>query len=127
MGAGRFGGLPPAAPVAFTAGIASRSLLKLILFVFPLGLDTLAASAAVGACGLTARTRLRVSLLMSSFEMAMPVVGLLLGRGLDRYVGQAADGLAIAVLILLGVWMIVAEGRDAPEQSGRLASGAGVG
>ena len=43
-------------------------MLKLVLFVLPLGLDTFAVSAALGMRGLPARQRLRVSLLMSGFE-----------------------------------------------------------
>ena len=66
-------------------------MLKLILFVLPLGLDTFAVSAALGIRGLPSRQRLRVSLLMSSFEMAMPVVGLLVGHALGHLVGDAAD------------------------------------
>ena len=75
---------------------------KLILFVLPLGLDTFAVAAALGMRGLPRRERLRVSLLMSGFEMAMPVVGLLLGRALGSAIGNAADYVAIAVLAALG-------------------------
>jgi putative Mn2+ efflux pump MntP len=84
-------------------------LLKLILFVLPLGLDAFAVSAALGMRGLPPRQRLRVSLLMSSFEMAMPVVGLLLGRALGHLVSSGADYVAIGVLALLGGWMLVHE------------------
>jgi putative Mn2+ efflux pump MntP len=52
-------------------------MLRLILFVLPLGLDTFAVSAALGASGAQKRERLRISLLLSGFEMAMPIVGLL--------------------------------------------------
>jgi putative Mn2+ efflux pump MntP len=45
-------------------------VLKLILFVLPLGLDTFAVAAALGIQGLPAKERLKASLLMSSFEMA---------------------------------------------------------
>jgi putative Mn2+ efflux pump MntP len=44
--------------------------------------------------GLPRRERLRVSLLMSSFEMAMPVVGVLIGDVFGRLVGGAANGIA---------------------------------
>ena len=55
-------------------------MLKLVLFVLPLGFDTFAVSTALGLRGLPKRERLKASLLMSSFEMAMPVLGLFLGR-----------------------------------------------
>jgi putative Mn2+ efflux pump MntP len=101
-------------------------VLKLVLFVLPLGLDTFAVSAALGMRGLPSRARLRVSLLMSSFEMAMPVVGLLLGHALGHLVGSTADYVAIGVLALLGVWMLLHEDEDEGEKVGQLASGHGL-
>jgi putative Mn2+ efflux pump MntP len=98
----------------------------LILFVFPLGLDTFAVSAALGMRGLPARQRLRVSLLLSSFEMAMPVVGLLLGHVLGHLVGNAADYVAIGVLALLGAWMLLHEDEADAEKVNQLVSGHGL-
>ncbi len=84
-------------------------MLKLILFVLPLGLDTFAVAAALGLRGLPARERLRVSLLMSSFEAAMPIFGLLLGRGLGSALGNVADYVAVAMLALVGVYILFVE------------------
>jgi len=83
-------------------------VLKLVLFVLPLGLDTFAVSAALGIQGVAPRERLRLSLLMSAFEAAMPVVGLLLGRGLGGLIGAAADYVAAAALFALGAYLVVA-------------------
>src|ERR1041385_7946505 len=99
-------------------------MLKLLLFVLPLGLDTFAVSAALGMRGLPARERLRVSLLVSSFEMAMPVVGLLLGHALGQLVGNTADYLSIGVLALLGLWMLVHEEGES-ERVAQLGGGHG--
>jgi putative Mn2+ efflux pump MntP len=66
--------------------------------------------------GLPPRDRLRVSLLMSGFETAMPIVGLLLGRGLGSLVGNAADYLAVAVLAVVGTWMVFHDDPDEGEQ-----------
>jgi putative Mn2+ efflux pump MntP len=101
-------------------------VLKLILFVLPLGLDTFAVSAALGMRGLPSRQRLRVSLVMSGFEMAMPVVGLLAGHALGHLVGGAADYVAIAVLALLGAWMLLHEEADEGEKAAQLAGGHGL-
>jgi putative Mn2+ efflux pump MntP len=73
--------------------------------------------------GLPNRERLRVGLVMSSFEMAMPVVGLILGHALGHLVGAAADDLANAGLALVGAWMLLHEDDDEGEKVGRLAGG----
>ena len=76
--------------------------------------------------GLPARERLRVSLVMSGFEMAMPVVGLLLGHALGHVVGGAADYVAIAVLALLGAWMLLHEEEDEGEKLSQIAGVRGL-
>lgn len=96
-------------------------MLKLILFVLPLGLDTFALSTALGLHGLPRRERLRVSLLMSGFEMAMPVAGLLLGRGLGAAIGGPAEYVAAAALIVLGLYML----REDEEAEGEKVVGLG--
>jgi putative Mn2+ efflux pump MntP len=89
-------------------------VLKLLLFVLPLGLDTFAVSAALGVHGVTPRERLKLSLLMSAFETIMPVAGLLLGRGLGGLMGAAADYVAAAALFALGAYLLLA--RDEAEE-----------
>jgi putative Mn2+ efflux pump MntP len=90
-------------------------MLKLILFVFPLGLDTFAVSAALGTTGVQKRERLRISLLLSGFEMAMPIVGLVLGRGLGSAIGGVADYIAIAVLAGVGAFMLLSNDDETPQ------------
>jgi putative Mn2+ efflux pump MntP len=91
-------------------------LFKLIGLIVPLGLDTFAVAAALGISGLQRRDRMRVSLVFMAFEMGMPVVGFFLGEVVGRAVGEAADYLAIAILIGLGVFMLRPRG-DAQEEA----------
>src|SRR4051794_31251278 len=88
-------------------------MLKLIALVVPLGLDTFAIAAALGMHGRQPRARLRASLVMTGFEMAMPVAGLLLGRGLGTALGDTADYAAIALLAAVGVWMLFEDDDEA--------------
>ena len=97
-----------------------------MLFVLPLGFDTFAVAAALGVQGLAAKERLKASLLMSSFEMAMPVVGLLLGHGLGAAVGGVADYAAAAALLALGGWMLIAGEGDEREKLAALSSMGGL-
>ncbi len=85
------------------------------MLVLPLCLDTFAVSAALGAAGLPAQERLRVSLLLAGFEVAMPVAGLLIGGLAGGFVGGAADYIAIALLGGLGAW-ILRPGGEADEE-----------
>ena len=94
-------------------------MLKLALFILPLGLDTFAVSAALGLQGLPKRTRLRVSLLLSSFEMTMPIVGLLIGRGIGATIGGIAEYVAAAAVLGLGGYMLLA---DDQAESAKVAS-----
>lgn len=100
---------------------------KLVLFVLPLGLDTFAVSAALGlGGGVTRRARWRISLLMSGFEMLMPLLGLAVGRGLGSLIGDAANWVAVAILAALGLYMLRGDEGDSQRLRG-LAEGRGLG
>ena len=81
----------------------SADTLKLIALVLPLGLDTFGVALALGIAGLPGDQRVRVALLFAGFEAAMPLVGVALGAPIGNAAGAAADYLAAAVLIGLGV------------------------
>ena len=101
-------------------------MLKLLAFVLPLGLDSFAVAAAIGAVQETAaRERLRISLVFVAFEGGMPLIGLALGSALARGIGQVADYLAAAAVIGVGAWMLLAVGTDEEQKAGRLASSRG--
>jgi manganese efflux pump family protein len=102
-------------------------VLKLLAFVLPLGLDSFAVAAAIGAAQpVTARQRLRISVIFVVFEAGMPLIGLTLGSSLARVVGDIADYLAAAAVIGVGAWML-AHGDDGDEQAaGRLIATRGT-
>ena len=102
-------------------------MLKLLAFVLPLGLDSFAVAAAIGAAQkTTAWQRLRISLVFVVFEGGMPLIGLALGSALARGIGQVADYLAAAAVIGIGAWMLLAGDKDEEEKAGRLASSRGL-
>lgn len=104
------------------------TLLALIGFVLPLGLDSFAVAAAVGAHGaLTERDRWRISALFVVFEAGMPLIGLLLGAPLSRVIGPTADLVAAAAVIAIGAWMLFhGESENEEEKAGRFATARGV-
>jgi putative Mn2+ efflux pump MntP len=90
-------------------------VLKLLAFVLPLGLDSFAVAAAIGAAQpTTSRARLRISAVFVIFEAGMPLIGVAAGSGLARAIGPVADFVAAAAVISVGVWMLVAGDDDEP-------------
>ncbi|HEY6377923.1 MAG TPA: manganese efflux pump [Candidatus Dormibacteraeota bacterium] len=80
--------------------------LKVAALVLPLALDTFAVAAALGIAGMTPRERLRLSLVFAAFEAGMPLLGFAAGALLGSVLGGAADYLAVAVLIGVGVLIL---------------------
>lgn len=102
-------------------------MLRLLAFVLPLGLDSFAVAAAIGAARPAGRwLRLRVSLVFVLFEGGMPLVGLALGSALARSIGQVATYLAAAAVIGIGGWMLFAHGGDEEERAERIVSSHGL-
>jgi putative Mn2+ efflux pump MntP len=102
-------------------------VLKLLAFVFPLGLDSFAVAAAIGASQETAvRQRLRISLIFMIFEGGMPLIGLGLGAALARGIGHVAGYVAGAAVIAVGAWTLLRSDEDEEEKASRLAGSHGL-
>ena len=80
---------------------------RLAALVVPLALDTFAVCAALAAGGLAGRERRRVGIVFVTFEAAMPIAGLVLGRGAASVAGDAAEWIGVACLAAVGVWLLV--------------------
>jgi manganese efflux pump family protein len=119
--------------VASRSGLADQGaweaevVLKLLAFVLPLGLDSFAVAAAIGASQATTMwQRLRISLIFVLFEGGMPLIGLALGAVLARGIGQAADYVAGAAVVVIGAWMLLASDGDEEEKTSRLTASHGL-
>jgi putative Mn2+ efflux pump MntP len=107
--------------------VRAWGVLRLLAFVLPLGLDSFAVAAAIGASQVTtARQRLRISLTFVVFEGGMPLIGLGLGAALARGIGHATDYVAGAAVIAVGAWMLLSRDEDEEEKASRLAAGRGL-
>jgi manganese efflux pump family protein len=102
-------------------------MLKLLAFVLPLGLDSFAVAAALGASQVTtAWQRLRISLVFVIFEGGMPLIGLVAGSALARGIGHIADYLAAAAVIGIGIWMLLADNEDGEDKASRIMTSRGL-
>lgn len=101
--------------------------LTLIALVLPLGLDTFAVAAAIGAVGVAPARRNRLALWFAAFEGGMPLIGLAAGRPLAHAVGGTATYVAAAILIAFGARALTGGEEENPERLGRLAGGWGIG
>jgi putative Mn2+ efflux pump MntP len=87
--------------------------------LLPLALDTFALAAALGMAGLQGRDRMRVALVFTTFEAGMPIVGMLIGRGIGSFLGDWAGYGGIAFLFLAGA-LLLRPGQKESNESGRL-------
>jgi putative Mn2+ efflux pump MntP len=99
-------------------------LARVIALILPLCLDTFAVAAALGMTRPTGAQRIRFSLLFAAFEGGMPVIGLLVGAGLGRVIGDWSEYVAIAALVGLGAYMLWARDED-EERVRKLATSRG--
>jgi putative Mn2+ efflux pump MntP len=101
--------------------------LVLLGFVLPLGLDSFAVAAAVGASGvLPARVRWRITALFVAFEAGMPLIGLALGAPLAHAIGPIANYAAAAAVVAIGLWMLLHDEDHEEEQAERLVNAHGA-
>jgi putative Mn2+ efflux pump MntP len=106
-------------PLPRLAALDVSEIGKLAANVLPLGVDTFAIAAAVGAAGLKPEARRRITALFVAFEAGMPLVGLALGAPLAQLIGGVADYAAASVLIAVGAWMLFGEDEEGEEDKAR--------
>ncbi len=100
---------------------------KLLAFVLPLGLDSFAVAAAIGAIrATTVPERLRITGIFVLFEGGMPLIGLGLGSALARGIGHVANYVAAAAVIAIGAWMLLAGEKDEEDRAGRVLNSTGL-
>jgi len=82
-------------------------MLAVLLVALSLGLSNFAAAIGIGISGADARTRWRVGVVFGLFETGMPIVGLLLGRGLAGSLGGATHWIGAGLLIATGLYSLI--------------------
>lgn len=96
-------------------------MLALLLVALALGLSNFAASIAIGISGVDRQLRVRTALAFGLFEAGMPIVGLLLGRGVSHALGSHAHLIGGVLLVLTGAYT-AAQAIRAPDRPIELRS-----
>lgn len=98
-------------------------VLTIALIAVSIGLDNFAASIAIGLSGIDRRLRLRIAVVFGLFEAGMPLVGLLVGRGLAHSLGGSAHLVGGGLLVATGAHTILStlRGDDDDAFAGALA------
>jgi putative Mn2+ efflux pump MntP len=103
----------------------SSIMLRLLLFLLPLGFDTLGVALSLGMKGFYAKPSprpmllpfwLRSALLFAGAEMLMPLVGLTIGYGLSSMVSELMGIIGPVLLIGVGLWELAGEIRELLEK-----------
>jgi putative Mn2+ efflux pump MntP len=87
-------------------------VLPLLLVAGSVGLDNFAAAIAIGLSGVDRRLRVRVAVVFGLFEAGMPVIGLVVGRGVAGTLGGGAHIVGGLLLIAVGAQALVGALRD---------------
>lgn len=101
-------------------------VLTLVALVLPLGLDTFAVAAALGAIGVEPAQRNRLTLWFAVFEAGMPLLAVAIGTPLGHAVGAGTQYLAAAILLAFGIRALRGDDDDT-QRLGGLAGGWGSG
>ena len=108
-----YGSLEPVAVFGENGGVLAR----IVAFVLPLGLDTLAIAIALGLQG---QSPLRPALLFVVFETVMPLIGIVIGRVVGLWFETPAAYLGGLILLAIG-FHTIREARHRKNEVQRLA------
>jgi putative Mn2+ efflux pump MntP len=92
-------------------------VLALLVVAVALGLSNLAAAIGIGLTGVRGGQRALMAVVFGVFEAGMPLLGLLLGRGMASGLGHAARWLGGGLLILVGCYGLVQAYRNGRARS----------
>ena len=100
-------------------------MVALLILAVALGLSNLAGSVGIGVSGVSGPLRLRIAVLFGLFKAGMPVLGLVLGRGVASGLGRSATWFGGGLLIAVGLISLVLALRGSEGSGAGVPSGCG--
>ena len=101
-------------------------LSKVLAVSLAVGLDVLALSVGVGVARLSLAVSFRIGTAFATSEIAMQLIGYVLGARASQMLGEIADDICLVLLLLIGCLMIVKSFEYLPEVQFDTAKGAGL-
>jgi putative Mn2+ efflux pump MntP len=86
------------------------TLLKMIILVLSLGIDTLLISASLGV--LKTKGKFKIAIVFACAEAIMPLIGLFIGKGAGMIVGYWASLIGGLFLMGVAIWLIFSEDEE---------------
>jgi putative Mn2+ efflux pump MntP len=81
-------------------------LITLMIMALAISMDAFSIGIGVGMVGVRLRHILKISITIGAFHFIMPLVGILIGHFLSRYIGSFATFVGGVLLIILGAHML---------------------
>jgi putative Mn2+ efflux pump MntP len=99
---------------------------KLLVIAVSLGLDVFAVCVGVGMRGSDRASKIRIGIAFTTAEVAMTLIGALLGHVAGRLIGDAAGYIGFAALAGVGIYMVYETRRESGHGGLDLSRGAGL-
>ncbi|SEB45602.1 manganese efflux pump [Paenibacillus sp. GP183] len=90
------------------------TLLKMLVLVLSLGIDTLLISTSLGV--IKTKGKLKIAVVFACAETIMPLIGLFIGKGAGQLVGNWASLIGGLLLIGVSIWLIFFEDEEEEEK-----------
>lgn len=88
--------------------------LKMVALILSLGMDTLMMSISLGFIKTTGKAKIAIT--FACAEALMPLIGLLIGKGAGRLIGDWASLIGGIALLAVAVWLVFFEDEDDEEE-----------
>lgn len=93
---------------------------QLLFLGVALGMNNALAAVALGTMNMKRSHQLRTALLFGLFEALMPVLGLFIGEEVAGLLGDNSRFIGVAVLVVLGAYLLLKRPEDNPDVPKRL-------
>lgn len=89
-------------------------MLQVLFLALVLAINNFFGAVSLGAAELDHRTRIRIVALFAAADCGLPILGILLGAGLSRWLGPTASYLGAAMIMVTALYIFFDRGREMP-------------